>query len=84
MISLSSIKVEARSHIVSQLTVFFDTIEIEMHCFATMITVVKYVIADNEQKQPDVGSQPLLVAFPAGYAAYRNTFFRLACSCCVR
>ena len=38
---------------------------------------VKYAIAENEQKPPDIGSQPLSVAFPAGYAAYQNIFFRL-------
>ena len=48
---------------------------------------VKYAIAENEKEPPDVGSQPLSVAFPAGYAAYQNTFLRLvdlysACSCC--
>ena len=55
--------------------------------FEEAIDWVKYAIAENEQKPPDVGSQPLSVAFPAGYAAYQNIFFRLAdlyssCSCC--
>ena len=47
------------------------------YIFEKGIDWVKYALAENEQKSPYVGSQPLSIPFPAGYATYENIFFRL-------
>ena len=59
----------------------------QIYCFENGIDWVKYALAENEQKSPHVGSQPLSIPFPASYAAYENIFFRLvdlysSRSCC--